>query len=226
MAACSRVLDENKFAIAIGSFHGDLSFEEERIVIGDPLKQSAICSCQMFNWTRILCAHGLKVRDLMNIKILPTHYILKRWTREARHGSIQDRQGRNVVENPKLEAQLRCKNLFHKFLNLAYKAADYPDCCLLLEDGLDCLSTQLEDKLNASTTASNKPCNDKENLEPNVQQKDELLSAAQLKKKEVKSKNSRRKKTWLDKLQKGKRKPSKAAGPKKQEAKVCSQLAL
>ena len=78
MAAYSRVLDENKFAIAIGSFHGDLSFEEERIVIGDPLKQSAICSCQMFNWTRILCAHGLKVRDSMNIKILPTHYILKR----------------------------------------------------------------------------------------------------------------------------------------------------
>ena len=51
MAACSRVLDENKYAIAIGSFHGDLSFEEERIVIGDPLKQTAICSCQMFNRT-------------------------------------------------------------------------------------------------------------------------------------------------------------------------------
>ena len=29
-----------------------------------------------------------------------------------------------------------------------------------------------------TTTALNKPCNDKENLEPNVQQKDELLSAA------------------------------------------------
>jgi len=78
MAACSRVLDENKYAIAIESFHGDLSFEEERIVIGDPLKQTAICSCQMFNRTGILCAHGLKVLDLMNIKILPIHYILKR----------------------------------------------------------------------------------------------------------------------------------------------------
>ena len=88
------------------------------------------------------------------------------------------------------------------------------------------MSTQLENKLNAYTTALNKPCNDKENLEPNVQQKDELLSAAQLKKKEVKSKNSRRKKTWLDKLQNGKCKPTKIAGPKKQEAKVCSQLAL
>ena len=168
MAACSRVLDENKYAIAIESFHGDLSFEEEHIVIGDPLNQTTSCSCQMFNRTGILCAHSLKVLDLMNIKILPTHYVLKRWTREARNRCIQGSQGRNVVENPKLESQLRCKNLFHKFLNLAYKAADYPDCCLLLEDGLDCLSTQLEDKLNASTISLNNLCNDKENVEPNV----------------------------------------------------------
>ncbi|XP_014753980.1 protein FAR1-RELATED SEQUENCE 5-like [Brachypodium distachyon] len=41
MAACTRVLDGNyKFAIAIGSLHGDLKFEEERIVTGDPLTNS------------------------------------------------------------------------------------------------------------------------------------------------------------------------------------------
>ena len=40
MAACTRSLDgHNKFAVAIGSLHGDLKFEEERIVIGDPLTQ-------------------------------------------------------------------------------------------------------------------------------------------------------------------------------------------
>jgi hypothetical protein len=48
-------------------------------------------------------------------------------------------------------------------------------------------------------------CNDQENIEPNVQQGDDLLSAA-LKKKAVKSKNSRRKRTWIDKLNKGERK--------------------
>src|SRR6185312_16698015 len=91
--------------------------EEECIVIGDPLNQIVSCSCGMFNRTGILCAHGLKVVDLMNIKILPTHYILKRWTREARNGSIQDKQGRNVVENSKRGAQLRYKFLSHKFHN-------------------------------------------------------------------------------------------------------------
>ena len=209
MAACSRLLDENKYAIAIGRFHGYLYFEEERIVIGDPLNQTASCSCGMFNRTGILCAHGLKVLDLMNIKILPTHYVLKRWTKAARNGSVQDKEGRNVIANPKLESQLRYKNMSHKFHNLAYKVAHSPECCLMVENALDCLGTQLEDKLNVSASTMSKPCNDQENAEPNVQQGDELLSAAQLKKKEVKSKNSRRKRTWLDKFNKRKHKPTK-----------------
>jgi hypothetical protein len=31
----------------------------------------------------------LKVRDLMNIKFLPNHYVLKLWTREAKYEPIQ-----------------------------------------------------------------------------------------------------------------------------------------
>jgi zinc finger SWIM domain-containing protein 3 len=63
-------------------------------VISDPLNKTATCSCQMFNRTGILSAHGFKVLDLMNIKTLPSHYILKRWTREARNGRVQDKEGK------------------------------------------------------------------------------------------------------------------------------------
>jgi zinc finger SWIM domain-containing protein 3 len=224
MAACTRVLDEdNKFAVSIASLHGDLRYEEERIVIGDPLTKTASCSCGMFNRTGILCGHGIKVLDLMNIKTLPTHYILKRWTREARNGSIEDRHGRKVVENPKLEAQLRYKALSHKFHSLAYRVANSLECSLMLENALDCVAPQLEDKLNATTNAMNMPCNDQENIDPNVpnvQQTNEYLSA-KLKKKEVQSKNLRRKKSWLDKLLKGKRKPTKGAASKNKGGKVC-----
>ncbi|KAJ1274955.1 hypothetical protein BS78_05G098900 [Paspalum vaginatum] len=221
MAACTRVLDgDNKYTVAIGNLSGDLSFEDERIVTADPLNQTADCSCQMFNRTGILCAHSLKVLDLMNIKMLPIHYVLKRWTREARNGSIHDRQGREVVENPKLEAQLRLRFLSHKFLTLAFKAAVSPECCLLLDNALDHLGPQVEEKLNASTTVVNeKPCSDQENINPNTQQRDDLLSNAQLKKKEVESKGSRRKKSWIEKLRKGKRKATKSAVPTKRGAK-------
>ena len=115
----------------------------------------------------------------------------------------------------------------HKFHNLAHKVAHSPECCVILENALDCLSTQLEDKLNLqSASATNETCEGKENddpnelceetenVDPNVQQKDDLLSAAQLKKKEVQSKKSRRDRTWIDKLRKRKKKNPKSAHPK------------
>ncbi|XP_047087018.1 uncharacterized protein LOC124698577 [Lolium rigidum] len=64
-----------------------------------------------------------------------------------------------------------------------------------------------------------KPFNDQENNDPNVQQTNEFFSAAKLKKKEVPSKNLRRKKNWLDKLFKGKRKPTKVSASKNKGAK-------
>ena len=132
-----------------------------------------------------------------------------------------------MVANPKLEAQLRYKFMSHKFHNLAHKVAHSLECCVMLENTFDCLSTQLEDKLNLqSAGATNETCEDKENddpnelceetenVDPNVQQKDDLLSAAQLKKEDVQPKKSRRNRIWIDKLRKGKKKNPKSAHPK------------
>ena len=132
-----------------------------------------------------------------------------------------------MVANPKLEAQLRYKFMSHKFHNLAHKVAHSLECCVMLENTFDCLSTQLEDKLNLqSASATNETCEGKENddpnelceetenVDPNVQQKDDLLSAAQLKKEDVQPKKSRRNRTWIDKLRKGKKKNPKSAHPK------------
>ena len=68
-----------------------------------------------------------------------------------------------------------------------------------------------EDKENCEP---NEPCEEKENVDPNVQQRDDLLSAAQLKKEDVQPKKSRRNRTWIDKLRKGKKKNPKSAHPK------------
>lgn len=45
---------------------------------------SVACSCMKFQFVGILCSHALKVLDYRNIKIVPSQYILKRWTRDAR----------------------------------------------------------------------------------------------------------------------------------------------
>jgi zinc finger SWIM domain-containing protein 3 len=78
MAACARALDgDNTYVVAVLRADGDLSSELERIVVGDPLEQTASCSCFQFKRTRVLCGHALKVLDVMNIKLLRNHYILK-----------------------------------------------------------------------------------------------------------------------------------------------------
>ena len=98
MAACARPLSGNDtYAVAIVRANGDLSSEQERIVVGDPLEQASSCSCYQFTRTGVLCSHALKVLDLMNIKLLPAHYVLKRWTREVREGNIHDNMKRVVV---------------------------------------------------------------------------------------------------------------------------------
>jgi hypothetical protein len=111
MQACTKVLvGTDKYLVTIGSLEKNSSFEEFE-VIGNSLEQSVTCARGQFSRVGILYGHALKVLDLMNIKILPAQYILKRWTIEARHGTIQDNQGSNIVENPMLNAMLRSKLL-------------------------------------------------------------------------------------------------------------------
>jgi hypothetical protein len=59
---------------------------------------------------------------------------------------------------------------------------------------LDILAKQIEEKLNACTSTPRYPCTIPTDASP----QDELLTNARLKKKEVETKTSKRKRTWLD----------------------------
>ena len=202
MAACARPLSGNDtYAVAIVRANGDLSSEQERIVVGDPLEQASSCSCYQFTRTGVLCSHALKVLDLMNIKLLPAHYVLKRWTREAREGNIHDSKGRRIIENPKLDAMIRYRFLSQKSLNLAYEAARSTEYSLLMDDALELFGKQLKDKICTSTNILSESA-----PQPDVHQDEALLSAARLKKKEVQPRSSKRHRSWLDKTRKYKKK--------------------
>lgn len=54
------------------------------IVMLNISEMQASCSCQMFEYCGILCRHILTVFTVTNILTLPSHYILKRWTRNAK----------------------------------------------------------------------------------------------------------------------------------------------
>ena len=147
MAACTTPLEgNNEYVVAVGSFDENCILEKEYKVTGDPADQTSTCNCGQFNRIGILCAHALKVLDLMNIKLIPEQYILKRWTREARSGAVQDNQGRNIIEDPKLDAMLCYKNMTRKFLNLAHQTASHPRCVLLVNEALTWLASKSKKK--------------------------------------------------------------------------------
>ncbi|KAF8101183.1 hypothetical protein N665_0209s0040 [Sinapis alba] len=51
---------------------------------------NASCSCQMFEYEGVLCRHVLKVFNLLDIRELPSRYILHRWTKNAEFGFVRD----------------------------------------------------------------------------------------------------------------------------------------
>lgn len=55
-------------------------------------EMKASCSCQMFEYSGILCRHILTVFTVTNVLTLPSHYILKRWTRNAKSSIGLDEQ--------------------------------------------------------------------------------------------------------------------------------------
>ncbi|KAL3634607.1 hypothetical protein CASFOL_021661 [Castilleja foliolosa] len=48
------------------------------------------CSCKMFEFEGVICRHALKVFQIMNIRELPSRYILHRWSKNAKCGVLRD----------------------------------------------------------------------------------------------------------------------------------------
>lgn len=61
-------------------------------------EQIASCSCKMFEFEGVLCRHVLAVFKAKNVFMLPHHYILKRWTRNAKDEAILDVQGHGEMQ--------------------------------------------------------------------------------------------------------------------------------
>ncbi|KAI4332854.1 hypothetical protein L6164_017732 [Bauhinia variegata] len=91
------------------------------IVTLDLSELKANCSCQMFEYSGILCRHILTVFTVTNVLTLPSHYILKRWTRNAKSSIGSDEQipDAHVIET----LTSRFNNLCREAIKLAEEGA-------------------------------------------------------------------------------------------------------
>ncbi|OAY77498.1 Protein FAR1-RELATED SEQUENCE 9 [Ananas comosus] len=57
------------------------------IVTSSPSMEKVSCSCKFFEFSGLLCSHALKVMLHVRMHQIPSDYIIKRWTKDAKKGS-------------------------------------------------------------------------------------------------------------------------------------------
>lgn len=74
------------------------------------------CSCQMFEFSGLLCTHILTVFRVTNVLMLPSHYVLKRWTRNAKSGVTLEEHSSSLSNATQESFTVRYNNLRHAAL--------------------------------------------------------------------------------------------------------------
>ncbi|KAK3034175.1 hypothetical protein RJ639_034315 [Escallonia herrerae] len=79
-------------------------------------EMKAACSCQMFEFSGLVCRHILTVFRVKNVLTLPSHYVLKRWTRNAKSGVMLEERTPDVLNSSRESLTVRYNNLRHEAL--------------------------------------------------------------------------------------------------------------
>lgn len=85
------------------------------------------CSCQMFEFSGLLCRHILTVFRVTNVLTLPSRYVLKRWTRNARSGVILEDCGNGLFNSTRESLAVRYNNLRHEALKYVDEGVKSPE---------------------------------------------------------------------------------------------------
>ncbi|XP_028803394.1 protein FAR1-RELATED SEQUENCE 5-like [Neltuma alba] len=159
------------------------------------------CSCKKYEFVGILCCHALRVLNLWNKLVIPSRYILKRWSKHARSGCVIDNSGRIIKEDPKLDVSNRFKDLCRIAVDISSKAAESDDATNFLAKKFVELVVEVEKILGKSSSIANQ-----QNVSETIATSEkDAFQAKGLKKKEGVSRVKGRPKSCLEKKSKRKR---------------------
>ncbi|CAL9764090.1 unnamed protein product, partial [Musa acuminata subsp. burmannicoides] len=116
---------------------------KEYIVEFDSSNGTVACSCKRFEFVGIHCRHVLKTLDVINIKELPPHYILKRWTKDAKVTNLHENHGIAVNGENRSTVGRRYSSLCSILNKIAVRAAENLESYMFIES----LSGQLMDQI-------------------------------------------------------------------------------
>lgn len=91
------------------------------------LEMKATCTCQMFEFSGLLCRHILAVFRVTNVLTLPSHYILKRWTRNAKSSVVLEEHVPNIYTSYLESHTVRYHTLRHEAFKIVEEGAKSAD---------------------------------------------------------------------------------------------------
>jgi len=103
------------------------------------------CSYKKYEFVGILCCHALKILDINNIKKIPEHYILNRWTIDAKVVHIKSNS--ETHEDPKTKLSKRRQELCRMYIHLANRAAESDETYLMAVNNAQKLAEDEEKSL-------------------------------------------------------------------------------
>ncbi|KAF4373936.1 hypothetical protein F8388_007842 [Cannabis sativa] len=86
-------------------------------------EMKASCSCQMFEYSGIICRHVLAVFRAKNVLTLPSQYVLKRWTRNAKTGPVVEEQASELPVHFRDSLTVRYNNLRQEAIKFVEEGA-------------------------------------------------------------------------------------------------------
>ncbi|XP_062158767.1 protein FAR-RED IMPAIRED RESPONSE 1-like [Alnus glutinosa] len=171
-------------------------------VVCDHVNKIISCSCRKFETFGILCCHALKIFDLLDIKIIPDAYILKRWTREAKSEYILNTTSRNVEENINLNGTQRYRRLCPMLVELATEAADNEKACAFVERMVKEMKQEVQNIKKGSSAALNNEdqllLSNGNEIANHSQSVEKLLETVKGFKKKEGRKSKKRAKSWVE----------------------------
>ncbi|XP_043713638.1 protein FAR1-RELATED SEQUENCE 5-like [Telopea speciosissima] len=119
----------------------------ERLVLFDSSNNTVVCSCKKFEFMGIQCRHVVKVLNERKIRTLPPQYILKRWSKSAKFGIVNNSDGVVVKDYCKAIPGSRYSDLCRQSVCLAIKAANSEKATLMVMETLRELHEKVEEIL-------------------------------------------------------------------------------
>ncbi|KAI4367324.1 hypothetical protein MLD38_023075 [Melastoma candidum] len=89
----------------------------------DSFEMKSSCSCRMFEYSGLVCRHILAAFRANNVLTLPLHYVLKRWTQDAKMGTMTMGRETEVSYAPGESLTSRCNNLRQRAIKFAEEGA-------------------------------------------------------------------------------------------------------